>query len=62
MMLKTVVNAANALKAANMIIDVLIDLLFAKTKSTIIAWSVALASAVVIVMVSFDNSEDAAEP
>lgn len=54
MILKAVVKAAKALKVASIIVEVLIDLLFANTKSTIIACVVAFDSAVVIVIESFE--------
>lgn len=54
MMLKAVAKAANALKVANMIVEVLIDLLLANTKSTMMACVVAFVCVVDIVIVSFE--------
>jgi len=61
-MLKAVAKAANTLKVANMIVEVLIDLLFANTKSTMIAVVVAFDCVVDIVMESFEVCCAAAEP
>lgn len=61
-MLNAVVNAANALKVASIIVEVLIDLLLANTKSTMIVFVVTLASFVCIVIVSLEFCEAADEP
>lgn len=52
-MLKAVAKAARTLKEASIMVEVLTDLLLAKTKSTMIDCVVAFTWFVVIVIVSF---------